>query len=159
VLWGVSWFPTWPSCKRQEVTTSVLCGCGSGAARRRALRGPCLCSNPPGKKKQKKPGYGTRQGYPGMCDAVVSVLHSIPECLCSNSRDAVARRYIIFMVIFQFLFPIWSFFPLVYYVMVLVQRPDEYIQPGPVLWNRLAATSSVKGTAIHVRQRGIKTDP
>jgi hypothetical protein len=34
--------------------TSVLCECGSGAARRRALRGPCLCSNPPGKKREKK---------------------------------------------------------------------------------------------------------
>jgi hypothetical protein len=38
---------SWPSCKKQEVTTSVLCECGSGAARRRALRGPCLC-NPQG---------------------------------------------------------------------------------------------------------------
>jgi hypothetical protein len=25
-----------------------------GPPRRRALRGPCLCSNPPGKKKKKK---------------------------------------------------------------------------------------------------------
>jgi hypothetical protein len=31
----------------QEVATSALCECGSGAPRRRALRGPCLCSKIP----------------------------------------------------------------------------------------------------------------
>jgi hypothetical protein len=52
VLWGVSWSPTWPSCG-QEVVTSALWECGSGAPRRRVLRGPCLLSKPPGKKKKK----------------------------------------------------------------------------------------------------------
>ena len=37
MLWGVSWFPTWPSCD-QEVVTSALWECGSGAPRRRVLR-------------------------------------------------------------------------------------------------------------------------
>jgi hypothetical protein len=41
----------------QGVVTSALCECGSGAARRRALRGPCLCSNPPGGEK-KTPSHG-----------------------------------------------------------------------------------------------------
>jgi hypothetical protein len=45
---------TWPSCRKQEVTTSVLCECGSGSPRMRDLRGPCLFINPPGKKKKKK---------------------------------------------------------------------------------------------------------
>jgi hypothetical protein len=35
------------------VDSSALCECGSGAARRRALRGPCLCSKPPGEKKKR----------------------------------------------------------------------------------------------------------
>jgi hypothetical protein len=35
-------------------TGGVLCECGSGAPRRRALRGSCLCSNPPGKRKEKE---------------------------------------------------------------------------------------------------------
>jgi hypothetical protein len=39
--------------QRQEVATSALCERGSGAPRRRAPRGPCLCSNTPGKKKKK----------------------------------------------------------------------------------------------------------
>jgi hypothetical protein len=33
-------------------TTSALWECGSGAPRRRVLRGPCLLSKPPGKKKK-----------------------------------------------------------------------------------------------------------
>jgi hypothetical protein len=37
----------------QEVATSALCECGSGAPQMRAPRGPCLCSNPPGKKIAK----------------------------------------------------------------------------------------------------------
>jgi hypothetical protein len=37
----------------QQVTTSALCERGSGAPRRRALRGPCLSSNPPGQKKSQ----------------------------------------------------------------------------------------------------------
>jgi hypothetical protein len=37
----------------QGVATSALCECGSGAPRRRALRGPCLCSNPPGGGKKE----------------------------------------------------------------------------------------------------------
>jgi hypothetical protein len=45
--WGGSPGPfQWPSCggQRQEVAISAWCECGSGAARRRALRGPCVCS-------------------------------------------------------------------------------------------------------------------
>jgi hypothetical protein len=56
VLWGELLAPSLgpPVGKqRQEVATSALCECGSGAPRRRALRGPCLCSNPPGKKKKE----------------------------------------------------------------------------------------------------------
>jgi hypothetical protein len=46
VLWGVSWSPTWSSCGGTTAGGSqqcVVCECGSGAARRRALRGPCVC--------------------------------------------------------------------------------------------------------------------
>ena len=53
MLWGVSWFPTWPSCD-QKVVTSALWECGSGAPQRRVLRGPCLLSKPPGKNKTKQ---------------------------------------------------------------------------------------------------------
>jgi hypothetical protein len=42
--------------QQQEVASSALCECGSGAARRRALRGPCLWSKPPGKKKKTRRG-------------------------------------------------------------------------------------------------------
>jgi hypothetical protein len=41
----------------QEVATSALCECGSGAPQMRAPRGPCLC-NPPGKKKSHRVGGG-----------------------------------------------------------------------------------------------------
>jgi hypothetical protein len=37
----------------RRLATSALCECGSGAPRRRALRGPCCRSNPPGKKKKR----------------------------------------------------------------------------------------------------------
>jgi hypothetical protein len=42
-----------PGPTPQEVVTSALWDCGSGAPRRRVLRGPCLLSKPPGKKKKK----------------------------------------------------------------------------------------------------------
>jgi hypothetical protein len=67
--------------QRQEVATSALCEHGSGAPRRRVLRGPCLCSNPPGKKiyittqriatrsrepRRRRRGGAARVGLPGL---------------------------------------------------------------------------------------------
>jgi hypothetical protein len=47
----------WPRSARLFIkkNSSALWECGSGAPRRPALRGPCLRSKPPGKRKQKLP--------------------------------------------------------------------------------------------------------
>jgi hypothetical protein len=63
VLWGASWFPTWPSCRGthraggyHQCVVRVRERSAAEAGSAPALLMISLCSNPPGEKKEKKSG-------------------------------------------------------------------------------------------------------
>jgi hypothetical protein len=61
---GICADPAYVATPQEE--KKALCECGSGAPRRRALRGPCLCSNSPGGKKRYASAGAERRGG-GLC--------------------------------------------------------------------------------------------